>query len=95
MLMEGDPFTLIEGMAIAAHAVGAAEGYIYIRSEYPDAVATMRVAIDIAYAREGNAPAPGSLPRGRADLHCGGRAHLDRRRPHRQPRLRQPARAVT
>jgi formate dehydrogenase iron-sulfur subunit len=51
MLMEGDPFTLIEGMAIAAHAVGAAEGYIYIRSEYPDAVATMRVAIDIAYAR--------------------------------------------
>jgi formate dehydrogenase iron-sulfur subunit len=51
MLMEGDPFTLIEAMAIAAHAVGATEGYIYIRSEYPDAVATMQVAIDIAYAR--------------------------------------------
>ena len=51
MLMEGDPFALIEGMAIAAHAVGATEGYIYIRSEYPDAVATMQVAIDIAYAR--------------------------------------------
>ncbi|EHR53324.1 NADH:ubiquinone oxidoreductase, NADH-binding (51 kD) subunit [Saccharomonospora marina XMU15] len=50
MLMEGDPFCLIEGMTIAAHAVGAAEGYIYIRSEYPDAVATMRRAIDIAYA---------------------------------------------
>ncbi len=51
MLMEGDPFSLVEGMAIAAHAVGATEGYIYIRSEYPDAVATMQVAIDSAYAR--------------------------------------------
>jgi formate dehydrogenase iron-sulfur subunit len=51
MLMEGDPFTLVEGMLIAAHAVGATEGYIYIRSEYPDAVRTMRSAIDIAYAR--------------------------------------------
>nr|WP_240940148.1 NADH-quinone oxidoreductase subunit F [Planosporangium flavigriseum] len=50
MLMEGDPFTLIEGMAIAAYAVGASEGYIYIRSEYPDAVATVRQAIEIAYA---------------------------------------------
>jgi len=51
MLMEGDPFSLIEGMAIAAHAVGATEGYIYLRSEYPDAAATLRSAIDIAYAR--------------------------------------------
>ena len=51
MLMEGDPFSLVEGMTIAAHAVGATEGYIYIRSEYPDAVATMQVAIDSAYAR--------------------------------------------
>jgi formate dehydrogenase iron-sulfur subunit len=50
MLMEGDPFCLIEGMTIAAHAVGATEGYIYIRSEYPDAVDAMRRAIDIAYA---------------------------------------------
>lgn len=49
MLMEGDPFCLIEGMTIAAHAVGAVEGYLYIRSEYPDAVATMRAAIEIAY----------------------------------------------
>jgi formate dehydrogenase iron-sulfur subunit len=48
MVMEGDPFALIEGMVIAAHAVGASEGYIYIRSEYPDAVATMRAAIEIA-----------------------------------------------
>ena len=45
MLMEGDPFCLLEGMAIAAHAVGAGHGYIYIRSEYPFAVATMRAAI--------------------------------------------------
>lgn len=48
MVMEGDPFMLIEGMTIAAHAVGAREGYLYIRSEYPDAVATMRSAIEIA-----------------------------------------------
>jgi formate dehydrogenase iron-sulfur subunit len=51
MLMEGDPFALVEGMVIAAYAVGATEGYVYVRSEYPDAVATLQVAIDIAYAR--------------------------------------------
>ena len=51
MLMEGDPFTLIEGMTIAARAVGATEGYVYIRSEYPDAIAVMRTAIDIARGR--------------------------------------------
>jgi formate dehydrogenase iron-sulfur subunit len=45
LLMEGDPFCLIEGMAIAAHAVGAEHGYIYIRSEYPFAIRTMREAI--------------------------------------------------
>lgn len=45
MLMEGDPFTLIEGMVIAALAVGATKGFIYIRSEYPDAIRTMRAAI--------------------------------------------------
>ncbi|WP_236795377.1 NADH-quinone oxidoreductase subunit NuoF [Amycolatopsis sp. GM8] len=48
MLMEGDPFTLIEGMTIAAHAVGATEGYIYIRSEYPDATRVLREAIRLA-----------------------------------------------
>ncbi|BEL03573.1 hypothetical protein Q0Z83_017640 [Actinoplanes sichuanensis] len=48
MLMEGDPFTLIEGMTIAAYAVGATEGYLYIRSEYPDAIRTMRDAIAVA-----------------------------------------------
>ena len=48
MLIEGDPFTLIEGMTIAAYAVGATEGYVYLRSEYPDAVATLKSAIEIA-----------------------------------------------
>ena len=52
MLMEGDPFTLIEGMTIAAIAVGAAHGYIYVRSEYPHAIRTMNAAIAIA-RREG------------------------------------------
>jgi formate dehydrogenase iron-sulfur subunit len=50
MLMEGDPFTLIEGMLITAYAVNATKGYIYVRSEYPDAVATLNSAIEILYA---------------------------------------------
>jgi formate dehydrogenase iron-sulfur subunit len=50
MVMEGDPFMLIEGMTIAGLAVGATKGYIYIRSEYPDAIATMKEAIGIATA---------------------------------------------
>ena len=50
MLIEGDPFTLIEGLTIAAYAVGAREGYVYLRSEYPHAIATLRRAIEIAYA---------------------------------------------
>jgi formate dehydrogenase iron-sulfur subunit len=45
MLMEGDPFVLIEGMAIAGIATGATKGFIYIRSEYPHAVAAMEAAI--------------------------------------------------
>lgn len=45
MLMEGDPYCLIEGMTIAGLAVGATYGYIYIRSEYPLAIATMEEAI--------------------------------------------------
>ena len=48
MLMEGDPFTLLEGMAIAGIATGASKGVIYLRSEYPDAIEVMRTAIDIA-----------------------------------------------
>ena len=45
MIMEGDPFVLIEGMAIAGIATGATKGYIYVRSEYPHAVAAMEAAI--------------------------------------------------
>ncbi len=48
MLMEGDPFLLIEGMAIAGVSVGATMGYVYIRSEYPHAFATFSRAIDRA-----------------------------------------------
>ena len=50
MLMEGDPFTLIEGMTIAGIATGATKGFVYIRSEYPHAFRTMRRAIEIARA---------------------------------------------
>jgi formate dehydrogenase iron-sulfur subunit len=48
MLMEGDPFLLIEGMAIAAIASGATYGYVYIRSEYPHAIAAFQRAIEVA-----------------------------------------------
>ena len=50
MVMEGDPFCLIEGMTIAAVGVGATYGVVFIRSEYPQAIATMRAAIDTARA---------------------------------------------
>ncbi|WP_273522207.1 NADH-ubiquinone oxidoreductase-F iron-sulfur binding region domain-containing protein [Rhodosalinus sediminis] len=48
MLMEGDPFTLIEGMAIAGLGVGATRGYVYLRSEYPDAIEVMEAAVRLA-----------------------------------------------
>ena len=48
MIMEGDPFLLIEGMIIAAMATGATLGYIYIRSEYPLAIAAMEAAVTLA-----------------------------------------------
>ncbi len=50
MTMEGDPFMLIEGMTIAGIATGATKGYVYIRSEYPHAIATMNEAIRAAEA---------------------------------------------
>jgi formate dehydrogenase iron-sulfur subunit len=50
MLIEGDPFCLIESMLIAAHAVGATSGYVYLRSEYPDAIAALGTAVDVAQA---------------------------------------------
>lgn len=51
MLIEGDPFTLIEGMTIAALAVGATEGFVYLRSEYPDAIESLNAAIVAARAK--------------------------------------------
>ena len=48
MIMEGDPFVLIEGMTIAGIATGATKGFIYIRSEYPHAFATFNKAIEAA-----------------------------------------------
>lgn len=50
MVMEDDPFMLIEGMTIAGIAVGATQGYIYVRSEYPHAIAALNEAIAIAHA---------------------------------------------
>jgi len=47
-LMEGDPHNIIEGMTIAAYATGASEGYIYVRAEYPLAVARLNKAIEQA-----------------------------------------------
>ena len=52
MLIEGDPFTLIEGMVIAAIAVGATKGFVYIRSEYPQAISTFQKAIDVARSNQ-------------------------------------------
>jgi len=46
MIMEGDPFLLIEGMVIAGIAVGATRGYVYVRSEYPLAIAALERAIE-------------------------------------------------
>lgn len=47
-IMEGDPHKMIEGMMIAAYAVGASEGYIYVRAEYPLAISRLRLAISQA-----------------------------------------------
>jgi len=52
MLMEGDPFCLVEGMIIAGLATGATQGFIYCRAEYPDAWRTLNEALAVAY-REG------------------------------------------
>ncbi|PPR79916.1 MAG: NADP-reducing hydrogenase subunit HndC [Alphaproteobacteria bacterium MarineAlpha2_Bin1] len=51
MLMEGDPFLLIEGMVIAGITVGALKGYIYLRSEYPEAFTKLKNSIDIAKSK--------------------------------------------
>ncbi|MFM9498524.1 NADH-ubiquinone oxidoreductase-F iron-sulfur binding region domain-containing protein [Streptomyces galilaeus] len=51
VLMEGDPYALVEAMTIAAYAIGAHRGYLYVRGEYPRAVSRMQYAVDQARAR--------------------------------------------
>jgi len=77
MIMEGDPFVLIEGMVIAALAVGATRGYIYVRSEYPDAERSLRTAI--AAARDAGFLGPSVLGSGKAfelDVRRGAGAYI-------------------
>ena len=50
-IMEGDPNKMIEGMMIAAYLVGAQDGYVYVRAEYPLAVERLQIAIDQANER--------------------------------------------
>ncbi len=50
-IVEGDPHAVLEGMAVAAYAIGAREGYVYVRAEYPLAVRRLRIAIDQARER--------------------------------------------
>ncbi len=64
MLMEGDPFGLIEGMVIAGLAVGATKGFVYTRSEYPHAIATFDAAL--AEARKAGLLGPDVMGSGRA-----------------------------
>jgi NADH-quinone oxidoreductase subunit F len=51
VLMEGDPFAVIEAMTVAAYATGCTRGYLYIRGEYPKAFARLRNAIELARER--------------------------------------------
>ncbi|MEB3271658.1 MAG: NADH-ubiquinone oxidoreductase-F iron-sulfur binding region domain-containing protein [Synechococcus sp.] len=65
-LLEGDPHRLLEGIALAAYGIGAERGYVYVRAEYPLAIARMRLALEQARA--------GGLFAGDA---AGGRFHLE------------------
>ncbi len=93
MIMEGDPFVLIEGMTIAGFAVGATQGYIYCRSEYPHAVPDFERAIQIAERKrlprrerggQRQALRSGS-PHGRGRIHLR-RRNVAARKPRRQAR---------
>ena len=75
--MESDPFSLVEAMTIAAIAVGAEQGWIYIRGEYPVATGRLRTAID--QAREAGllgADVAGSGMRFDIDLRIGAGAYI-------------------
>jgi formate dehydrogenase iron-sulfur subunit len=77
MLLEGDPFCLIEGMAIAGHAIGATKGWVYLRSEYPDAIRVFSRALEVA--REAGLLGPRVLGHGPAfdiELRIGAGAYV-------------------
>ncbi len=77
MLMEGDPLTLIEGMTIAAIAVGATQGYIYLRAEYPHAHRALNNGIAAAYqARYLGGDVMGSGKRFDLEVRLGGGAYI-------------------
>ena len=70
IVMEGDPFVLIEGMTIAGIAVGATKGYIYVRSEYPHAIAILNEAIAQRRARAATSAPTCSAPAARSTSKC-------------------------
>jgi len=77
MLMEGDPFVLVEGMTIAGLATGATRGYIYLRWEYPDAKIALEAAIESAYAQSYlGADVQGSGKRFDLEVRMGGGAYI-------------------
>jgi formate dehydrogenase iron-sulfur subunit len=77
MLMEGDPLCLIEGMTIAGIAVGATQGYIYLRAEYPHAYRALNNAIAAAYqARYLGADVMGSGKRFDLEVRLGAGAYI-------------------
>ena len=77
MLMEGDPLSLIEGMTIAGIAVGATQGYIYLRAEYPHAHAALKTALAAAYqARYLGADVAGSGKRFDLEVRLGAGAYI-------------------
>jgi formate dehydrogenase iron-sulfur subunit len=77
MLIEGDPFCLIEGMVIAGLGVGATKGFVYLRSEYPDAIRILGRALEIA--RDSGLLGPDAAGSGRAfdiELRVGAGAYV-------------------
>jgi len=77
MLMEGDPLTLVEGLTIAGLAVGATQGYIYLRCEYPHAYQVLKEAIAAAYqARYLGADVMGSGRRFDLEVRLGAGAYV-------------------
>jgi NADH-quinone oxidoreductase subunit F len=50
-ILEGDPYCIIEGMMIAAYAIGATGGYVYVRAEYPLAIERLQKALDVCYEK--------------------------------------------